>query len=42
MRDGDQQLSLVPRYYIVLLLALVFGKDQVPTPLPVHKKSSGN
>lgn len=36
MRDGDEQLSLVPRYYIVLLLALVFEEDQVPTLLPVH------
>ncbi len=34
MRDGDEQLSLVPRYYIALLLALVFGEAQAPTPLP--------
>ncbi len=40
MRDGDQQISLLPRYYIALLLAAVFGKDQVPTPLPVRESSN--
>ena len=36
MRPGDRELSLIPRYYIALLLALAFGEDQAPTPLPVQ------
>lgn len=36
MRPGDRELSLIPRYYIALLLALAFGEDQAPTPLPVR------
>jgi hypothetical protein len=35
MRPGDRELSLIPRYYIALLLALAFGEDQAPTPLPL-------
>ncbi len=42
MRAGDKDLSLIPRYYIALLLALVFGEEQVPTPLPVREEASGN
>jgi hypothetical protein len=42
MRDGDQELSLIPRYYIALLLALMFGEDQAPTPLPARQAASGN
>ena len=42
MRDGDEELSLIPRYYIALLLALVFGEDQAPTPLPPRQRVSGN
>ena len=34
MRSGDHELSLIPRYYIALLLALAFGEDQTPMPLP--------
>jgi hypothetical protein len=37
MRPGDRELSLIPRYYIALLLALAFGEDQAPTPLPVSE-----
>lgn len=33
MRSGDRELSLIPHYYIDLLLALAFGEDQMPTPL---------
>jgi len=36
MRPGDRELSLIPRYYIALLLALAFGEDQAPAPLPVQ------
>lgn len=36
MQPGDQELSLIPRYYIALLLALAFGEDQAPTPLLVQ------
>jgi hypothetical protein len=36
MRPGDRELSLIPRYYIALLLALAFGEDQAPTPLPMQ------
>lgn len=35
MRLGDRELSLVPRYYVALLLVLAFGEDQAPAPLPV-------
>jgi hypothetical protein len=35
MRPGDRELSLIPRYYIALLLALAFGEDQAPAPLPL-------
>ena len=34
MQSGDRELSLIPRYYVALLLALAFGEDQAPTPLP--------
>ncbi len=34
MRDGDPEISLIPRYYIALLLALVFGEENAPTPMP--------
>ncbi len=37
MQPGDRELSLIPRYYIALLLALAFGEDQAPTPLPVRE-----
>ncbi len=37
LRPGDQELSLIPRYYIALLLATAFGEDQAPTPLPVRE-----
>ncbi len=36
MQPGDRELALIPRYYIALLLALAFGEDQAPTPLPVQ------
>ncbi|WP_089941483.1 hypothetical protein [Candidatus Entotheonella palauensis] len=36
-QPGNTVLSLIPRYYIALLLALAFGEDRAPTPLPVHK-----
>ena len=42
MRDGNQELYLIPRYYIALLLALMFGEDQAPTPLPPRQNLSGN
>jgi hypothetical protein len=38
MRPGDRELSLIPRYYIALLLALAFGDDQAPTPMPVSEE----
>ena len=43
MRPGDRELSLIPRYYIALLLALAFGEEQAPTPLPARNqvRSSG-
>jgi len=40
MRPGDRELSLIPRYYIAMLLALAFGEDQAPTPLPVQEGKS--
>jgi hypothetical protein len=40
MRDGDDQLSLIPRYQIALLLALAFGENRAPTPLPVLQGSA--
>jgi hypothetical protein len=40
MRDGDDQLSLIPRYQVALLLALAFGPDRAPTPLPVLQGSA--
>ena len=38
MRSGDRELSLIPRYYIALLLALAFGEHQAPTPLPTRNE----
>ena len=32
--DGDTELFLVPRYFVTMVLALAFGEDQIPTPLP--------
>lgn len=32
--DGAQQIALLPRYQVSLLLALAFGKETVPTPVP--------
>lgn len=37
--EGDRELLLVPRYYIALILALAFGEDVAPTPLPSREKS---
>ena len=34
MKDGDRDVYLVPRYFITMLLAVTFGKDQVPSPMP--------
>jgi hypothetical protein len=34
LRDGEREISLVPRYQIALLLALIFGEQDAPTPLP--------
>jgi hypothetical protein len=42
MREGDQDLSLIPRYQIALLLALAFGADQAPTPLPPRQAATGD
>lgn len=40
IRDGDDELSLIPRYQIALLLALAFGEDRAPTPLPILQGSA--
>ena len=32
--DGDQDITVLPRYQVALLLALAFGSDVAPTPLP--------
>lgn len=32
--DGERDLTLVPRYQIALLLALLYGEAAAPTPLP--------
>lgn len=34
MKDGDRDVYLVPRYFITMLLALTFGADQAPSPMP--------
>jgi hypothetical protein len=34
MLGGNPELSLIPRFYVALLLGLVYGEDQAPTPLP--------
>ena len=34
MLDGERELTLVPRYQISLLLALLYGEDAAPSPLP--------
>lgn len=36
MRDGDREVTLIPRYQIALLLALLFGEDAAPSPLPAQ------
>lgn len=33
-RDGDEELSLVPRYQVVLLLTMAFGPDKAPARSP--------
>jgi hypothetical protein len=40
-RNDDWELLLIPRYQIALLLALLFGEDQAPTPLPARAERSG-
>lgn len=40
-REGDKEISLVPRYYIALLLALIYGEDQAPALQPGEPASSG-
>ena len=42
MRAGDTELSLIPRYYIALLLASVFGAEQAPAPLPPRAGTGSN
>jgi hypothetical protein len=42
MRAGDTELSLIPRYYIALLLASVFGAEHAPTPLPPQDGTGSN
>ncbi|MHC4107764.1 MAG: hypothetical protein ACYSTY_06750 [Planctomycetota bacterium] len=37
MLGGDPELSLIPRFYVALLLGLVYGEDQAPTPLPLRE-----
>ena len=34
MRDGDQELSLIPRYFVAQLLATIYGEDQAPSLTP--------
>ena len=36
LRDGDREISLIPRYQIALLLALAFGEENAPSPLPAR------
>ena len=33
-RESEDELVLIPRYYIALLLELMYGKGQAPTPRP--------
>jgi len=42
MRAGDTKLSLMPRYYIALLLASVFGAEHAPAPLPPQDGTGSN
>jgi hypothetical protein len=42
MRAGDTELSLIPRYYIALLLASVFGAEHAPAPLPAQDGTGSN
>jgi hypothetical protein len=42
MRAGDTELSLIPRYYIALLLASVFGAEHAPAPLPARDETGSN
>ena len=42
MRVGDTELSLIPRYYIALLLASVFGAEHAPAPLPARDGTGSN
>ena len=34
MKDGDNDIYLVSRYFIAMLLAVTFGEDQAPSPMP--------
>ena len=33
-KGGDPYIYLIPRYFIAMLLALAFGEDQAPSPMP--------
>lgn len=38
--DGEQQITLIPRYQVALLLATAFGEDVAPAPLPKRANES--
>ncbi len=41
-REGEDDLLLIPRYFVALLLALIYGEDQAPTPRPPMPDSTEN
>ena len=35
LKDSDNEVYLIPRYSVTMLLAVTFGADEAPTPRPV-------
>ena len=41
-REGEGDLLLIPRHFVALLLRLMYGADQAPTPLPPRPDTAEN
>lgn len=41
-REGEGDLLLIPRHFVALLLALMYGADQAPTALPPRRDATEN
>ena len=41
-REGEGDLVLIPRHFVALLLALMYGADQAPSALPPRPDTAEN